>query len=345
MLMFARFVALLVGSVFGLLLLMYSMLLLAPGGNGPTKGNDGLGFWWSLSGIAMAVCFWFYRRVQRVELERQQRRDEAEFADAARYSRFTAEGRPLALGLGMFGAIAMFGIGLKLAIDKSHWPMAGLAGLLLLFFLLAGLEICRQLLRPGPMLTIDGRGIEHAMYGLIPWEDIIGLCLQQTDTRYSRISNLMLGVRAPQRYRARTPWLHRLQKRAWRRRPPAFGTLPIGLNTLNQKPALIHQIATILQSRAATPLLAQWHPAMTEQQVRTLLDMQSLADDLHGIPGDAVPEQMEAIMARMSALGPDIDRAARDSLDSAKRARRNAIWMTVGGMVLFALLLALRLQG
>lgn len=315
MLMFARMIALLVGTACGLVWFVSSLPLLARlNGAASAGGQADTTLLWLLSGAGVALCIWFYRYLQRVQRDR----DEAEAADALRHARFTAAGRPLLLGLASVGVVALCALGLKLSLDKGHWPMATFAGGLLLLFLLVSYEIVRQWLRPGPMLTMDQRGIEHAMYGLIPWDDVIGLSLQQIKVQYSTQSTLMLGVRAPQRYIAQAPLIMRLRKRGWRRDPPAFGTLEIGLNALNRKPELIHRAAMALRTRASSPLLAHWHSAMTTHQVDTFLEMQALSGSLQSLPDDAAPEQIEAIVQRMTSLAPYIDRAAQEGLSQVK---------------------------
>lgn len=331
MIKFARLLALLVGAVCALLLFVYSLPLLSRlTGDASSGGPEGIWLWWLASGVGVALCIGFYRYVQRVERQR----DEIDAADALRQARFTASGRPLLLGFATVGMCAMCTLALVLGIDAGDWPMAALSCGLLLPFLLASYEIGRQALRPGPMLAMDGRGIEHALYGFIPWGDVVGLCLQTSQVRYSTISNLMLGVRTPQRYIAQTSWLYRWQKRGWVRQPPAFGTLQIGLNLLDKKPELIHRAAVALRERVATPMLAHWHPAMTEHQVRTFLEMQALSDDLQTVRDDS-PAQMEALLQRVTAMQPDLDRATQDGLAHTQRAKRNAAWLTAVSVVVF----------
>ncbi len=206
------------------------------------------------------------------------------------------------------GFCLMFGFGAWAALRGDQVGLALLSlGLLVLMIVLAW-SLLRQVWRQGPMLRIDRDGIDHALYGAIPWEDVIGLSLQTIRTKHSTVQTLMLGVRNPYRYlrdvSGPAQWMneHRAHRYA------SFGSLPIPLNALGKEAEHIHHCARALRETHAAPLLSHWHPDMRDAEIAVWLESQTLHDELQDIFNefdatdlDERPEAMAQLDTRLKA--------------------------------------------
>ncbi|UWX04204.1 hypothetical protein H1235_02390 [Pseudoxanthomonas sp. NC8] len=184
--------------------------------------------------------------------------------------------------------------------------MAPVSFALLTVFLLLGWQVVRQVLRPGPMLRMDARVIDHAQYGPIPWGNVVGMELQSIRVRHSTQYTLMLGVRGARRYLRNAPPLARWLQGRRMRGDDDLAALPIPLNLLEKSPDLIHRSALALRQRHDAPFLEDWHHRMEQREVEALLRMQDLdrehddiLEELRALPADAGPERIAALDARV----------------------------------------------
>lgn len=242
------------------------------------------------------------------------------------------------LGLG-FAALAAF--------NKGNMIMAAVFAAGGLFLLVALGEYARRLLRPGPTLRIDTQGIDHAMFDLIHWRDVIGLHLQSITIRSTTQHSLHIGVRNPLRNIARLPLFKRGQRRKWERDNAAYGSVAIPLNALDVDARLIHDTALNLRQRHPAPLLAHWHPQMDAGGIDVLLrQAQTTAEIVRTHQQlQANPQQAAVLQARLDALRaseqsqcPHTDAAIGKSIQQQVQAskRRNR-WLIAMGIVLVAL--------
>lgn len=336
---FGKMLVLIAGSVCGLLFFVFSIPLVSHligtvPGQTPAVGEK-----WGFSALGLAACVYGYLTLGR--LERKQ--DARTITDARRASHLEAGGKPVTLGLLLLATAGLLAGGVAVAVkDGSAWMAGGciLLGLLLVY---ATWEAIRQLLRPGPMLSMDLRGIDFAMYGRIPWSEIVGLSLRQVHVRYSTISTLMVCVRSPHRYLSQAPPLLRWRRRAWLRDKPAFGTLVIPLALVNKKAEVIHETALVLRAKVSPPMLLHWYPSMQSRQIQTYLSMQAITDELEALPPNAAPGTLASIEARMQTLQPAIDSARQQDLARLKTDKRNGYLSTALFAVLFVIWFAVKL--
>lgn len=252
----------------------------------------------------------------------------------------------------LIGFCLMFGVGAWAALrgDQVGWALLSL-GLLVLMIVLAW-SLLRQIWRKGPMLRIDRHGIDHALHGPIPWEDVIGLSLQTIRMKHQTVQTLLLGVRNPYRYlrQASGPaqWLNE-----HRFRYASFGSLPIPLNALGKEAEHIHHCARTLRETHTAPFLLHWHPDMSDSEIAAWLESQTLHDELRDIFDefdatdlDERPEAMaqldtrlKAHAARSEALRPHLWNAVDASYQRVLRDRK-ILWVM---LAIGAFLLLLRI--
>ncbi|MBP3984265.1 hypothetical protein J5837_07470 [Pseudoxanthomonas helianthi] len=353
MLKLGKFLSQVAAIVSGLGLLLYTLPWLHSRQNA-TALPAGVETAW----LACAACLGLSLLASRWLGKRQQARNQEELESARREHVFVAQGSPwwfllvipLTVGFGAMGYAAA---------RKGQWGMSALGLGLLLLFLLLGYELARQFLRPGPMLQMDSRGIRHAIYGSIPWADVVGLQLHSMKVRYSTSHTLFLCVREPLRYLNNAPPFFRWIQGRRLRSNPGYGSLPVPLNILNKDPELIHRSALALRRSHNAPLLKHWHHRMEADEVSTWLRMQEMneeaeriTEEMRATPIDPSPEQMRAFEARMrqhaalnDALRPQLEATLEKS---AKRTRKDLRtfrivgWTIVGMWLLWLALKFLR---
>lgn len=249
----------------------------------------------------------------------------------------------------ILGACLLFAFGIPASLSKGNPGMAFAASVLLALSLCLGWGFVRQLWRPGPLLKLDSRGLDHAMYGLIPWADVIGLELRTIRVRYTTTHTLFLGVRNPYGYFRRAPWLTRWMCEQRSNRYTTFGPLHIPLNALGKDAQLIYQAARSLREQQDAPFIPHWHPEMGEKEVATWLElngmhreMRNIATELEASGFDRDPTRVARMDARIrahkardDALQPYVKSAVETLHKRARRQVRNA-WILV--VIIFALL-------
>lgn len=333
-----RMLSLVVGSIAGFCLLLFSLPYALRATEPAHRLPPGLGIKWLSCALLLALSIYAYVALGRLLRERERSDLEA----VERLSRFEADGRPALHGLMSLALAALMAFGAWAGARDGQWAMAALCAAVFVLFLAGIVGWARQMLRPGPLLAMDHQGLRHAMFGVIPWGDVVGLSLREVQTRYVKASTLHLGVRMPHRFLAQAPWLVRWGKRDWQRTRPEYGTLDIPLNALDRKPRLVHEAALALRRKVADPLLPHWHPAMSPQQVATFVDMQRLHAELEDAGSDTDIPRMEALMQRMTAMQPRIDSALGQEVRRAKQAKTKAWLGLAAGLGVFVLWLILK---
>lgn len=303
----ARWLALCAIAIFALFLIVLSVRLGKAGGHA-------VGDWVLWAGCAgcLTLCVIFVRFVAKAQKAAHLEKSDALFADAMATGRFEARGRsmliPGCIAFGIFGAGMLYG-----GIVTAEFWFAAIGAASLLFGTFGAYEVMRQLLRAGPMLTLDRDGIDHAMYGRIPWREVLGIHLEQVETRYTTLSTLHLGVERPYRFVHRAPLLLRLIKRAWKRQQPDYGGLSIGLNSVSPDPELIHRIAMEFRDGVHPARMLHWHPRMSDAQLAPLLKLKALNEEMNAAGHAATEAQVAEFIERAKNLEREL------GLDPAKR--------------------------
>jgi hypothetical protein len=340
MLKFGRMLMLIVAIVAGFAILTLSVRWFH--GDHAGRVPSYLAIWTAILVVSLLARHWFGKLQQS---------NDREALDAVRRGQaFEASGNPWILVLFAL-VLLLFGFGVYGGIAKDKPGMALVSTALALLFLVFGGEIVRQLLRPGPMLRMDARGIEYALYGRIPWSEVIGLQLQSVRIRYSTQYTLFLGVHEPLRYLRNAPPLTRWLQGRRLRDNPAYGPLPIGLNILGKDPQLIYDSALALRRANAAPMLEHWHQRMDAREVSTWLrnqeatdEMRRLTEEMEALPANPTPDQVAALdakmrahMERQQALHPEVMAAIRNSTRRAKKDARSAMILGGVGVAMFLL--------
>lgn len=350
MLKLGRFAAWAVALAAGLGVLVNTMPWLAwrRDGSAMPPGTEARWLAFALAlGAALAALHWM-RGMQRAR--------NAEELRAVRGGRaFEAQA-----GMGWFLLVlpvaALFAFGAWAGAHKGELGMAlGSFGLLALIVLLGG-EIVRQVLRPGPMLRMDDQGIDHALYGAIPWSEVVGMDLQVIKSRYSTHHVLMLGVRGAARYLRNAPPLTRWLK-SRRARGGGVGALGLPLDLLAKDAGLVYEAARAFRARVDAPFLEHWNSRMDAREVDALLRMRTLAEEsgriveeLRALPAEGGPASLAALELRLqahrdrqAAAMPEIRMVMEKRAQRMKRDTRVA-WILLAVLIVAIVLpLALRL--
>jgi hypothetical protein len=317
-----------------------------------TPMPPGTGARWLGWVLVAGACLFARRELGRLQRARHVRELQATQDGQAFEARAGTGGFALLLAL-----CVLFGWGGQAALQKGQLGMAAVGLALLALFVLLGWQLAVQVLRPGPMLRMDRHGIDHAMYGPIPWHEVLGIELQSIRTRYSTQYTLMLGVRDAGRYLENAPsltrWVHARRLRGQR----GVTALALPLNLLAKDAGLIHQSALALRQRHDAPFLAHWHHRMEQREVEALLRMQDLEresdrllEEMRALPANAGPGQVAAFDARLREHHARHDAALPElkiAMDRhARRAKQDIRGMRIMLAVVVGLLLlslALRL--
>ena len=315
------------------------------GSNGEASGAFArLEFYWLFS-AAILFGSWLTKRWLDGWLLRSNQSD----LEKARESGTIEASGSIWHGTLILGGCLLFAFGIPASLLKGNPAMALFATVLLILSLSLGWGFLRQLWRPGPLLKLDSQGLDHAMYGLIPWAEVIGLQLRTIKVRYSTIHTLFLGVRNPYNYFRRAPWLNRWMCEQRSNRYTTFGPLHVPLNALGKDAELIYQAALSLREKQDAPFLPDWHPEMGEKEIATWLEingmhreMKHIATELEASGFDLDPARMARLDARIrahkardDALHPYVKSAFETSVKRTRRQVRSA-WILVA--IIFALL-------
>jgi len=207
--------------------------------------------------------------------------DRQEVADMQRMSRFEASHRPVLL---IGGALAMALTGswsLYMGLQPGGDPILLLCGVILVpCVLFIAFEVLRLTLRPGPMLSMDARGLDYAAFGTIAWDDIAGIEMHSMTIRSNTQHYLDLAVRAHPRYFEQLTWMLKLKHRAWRAGRVRWALLSIPLNALNQRPELIVEAARHFRANSNAPFFRQWSRNLDFAFAENLAKMDEVSREL-----------------------------------------------------------------
>jgi hypothetical protein len=176
--------------------------------------------------------------------------------------------------------------------------------------------------RRGPALILDADGVDHVLYGRIPWAQVDGLFLRElTPPSGPTQFRLLLGVADPRAWAAREPALSRWM-RAGGPDGPRSGVLSIPLNLLDVEPEIVHLAATTLRDRVAPPRMKHWAPGMDPGFVAAARDhdarMARLEDLLRQLE-QANARTDASAAAQVARLELEVDAAMKD-LEAAHHA-------------------------
>lgn len=161
-----------------------------------------------------------------------------------------------------------------------------------------------------PTLVMDAYAFDHAWYGPIRWDQVLGMRLLEIKrSRASKQYVLTMCVAKPGRYLQQMPWVMRMFLTR-QRLDAAVGDLRIPLNILNQPAALIKAAALTFRRRVSPPLLEFWSPGMSAEQVFLLRDQEANMARLN---------QVTASLQAGAPITPEIQREIQRLADEAQR--------------------------
>jgi hypothetical protein len=267
-------------------------------------------------------------RVAYVKLGAAIRAQEAAELEQLRdITRFEVFGTPRLAAMLSLLLIATCALGLWRAATSHDWGIFAISASLCVVFGWTFVQAMGKAIRNRPMISMDLHGIELGTLRRFPWSDVIGMRHDQRKFRNRTIHRLVIGLRSPQRYLDRLPWLLRWQKRAWRTERPRYGAIEIPLNMLATRPEVVVEAARKLRARNPAPWLEHWHELFSAQEIDAFLatqeDMriaQAAADRGDFAAAEAAAGRMEATSEPMAA------RAA----EMVKRGKQKVVWARSG---------------
>lgn len=204
-------------------------------------------------------------------------------------------------GLAFFGLAAAGSTYLYL-LRTEDWVLGLCAALFAVLFVLMLPLVISQHRGGRATLRLDGRGLEHAWFGQVPWTDVHGIFHQQQKIRSNTVHVLVLGVANPARYLERMPRAARLMQGGWTTPRGRYGKLQVPLNALDKDPFLVANAAAALRERVSPAPLKGWFPGMDEESIAVGLELAYLADNPDRLPPEEILRRMEAVEPRMQAL-------------------------------------------
>ncbi|MBX9400345.1 hypothetical protein K4L06_03415 [Lysobacter sp. BMK333-48F3] len=173
-----------------------------------------------------------------------------------------------------------------------------------------GAILLRRANRTPRELRIDAAGIHSPDYGLIAWEDVVGLRRHYLEAFGAQSEALQVCLRDPGRYIARLPaWQqrhHELEAASLRRYAPVL----IPLDSHRIPADLAYATAVSLRRRAVPPFVNDWEPRMDDAEIAEYLEARSPlaalthadgADDVLPAPDFAVRLQQHAQAVALAA--------------------------------------------
>lgn len=295
-----------------------------------------------LAGCAMAVVVGglLWRGIERRIAARLEQAEADALRPVATLGSYQVDARNSAAMWVLIGVFVMFAVAAGIAARAGNFgALSGYGALaLMLGWILAVILQLRR--RPGPMLAMDARELRHAQFAPIPWRDVIGLQFLLVERHGQHQGSLLLGVRAPARFIAPTPWLVKAAYgyRRWRISPPAYGKLVIPLQGLAAPPQEVHAHALAFRKQVDAPFIEHWHDGMTAQEIDTAFAMDALLEKMDRLePGRSPEAELESLNREMLALAPRMRECTQLALARQRRTVRNA-WLllaaTVAGSVL-----------
>lgn len=265
-------------------------------------------------------------------------------------SRLEAGLKPMRVFAILLGGAALGGLGWLMfnasmggskPVDATLW----LSGLTLIAAGLGCLALVWSFYRPGrASLVVDGQGIDHAWFGLVPWNRVTGIHLQHTIGRHESHC-LVLRVSEPGQFlgAGRLPGIFasRVRKEA------RMGALHLPLDMFKCDPALIHEAALKFRSSLQLPFLTTWHPAFSEAQAERQLALQANLSRIEEISSSIERgEPIERFQSEMQHLSEDVlgqAEATRDEFQQFQDKGRRHLGFLAVISVLLLIYLAWRL--
>ena len=334
-------------SSLGLMVMALPLATLLLDGTALPPGHDGRSLRWLLA-TAFLWLLWLGTRQWQAARN-----------DALRRALARGEGLQAATRPGMFlflaSMLALIAVGTVHALARGKLGI-GLGGLGVTLLLAVPMwSLLWQVAQPGPILRMDHKLIDHALFGPIPWTSVIGIELESIRHRYGQSHHLCLGVRQAEIFRNRanapTRWLLRLT--AGDKPAAATGTLRLPLNFVDADPQLVLEAARRCHacSGAYAVALPGWQPDMGDAELAMLGELQRDKRDheqlmllLDSLPADPSPAQLDAVnqaMAGRRQLDMDVIRQGREqTLQRYQRLLRQARvvgWICVGLVLLYLL--------
>lgn len=241
----------------------------------------------------------------------------------------------------LIGVFVMFAVAAGIAARAGN--LGALTGYGVLALMLGWiLGVMLQLRRcPGPMLAMDARGLRHAQFAPIPWQEVIGLQFLLVERNGQHQGTLLLGVRAPARFIAPTPWLVKAAYgyRRWRSSPPAYGKLVIPLQGLDASPQDVHAHALAFRKQVDAPFVEHWHSGMTPQEIDTAFAMDALLAKMDAAdPATASDAEVRALSREMLDLAPRMRESTRLAVARHRRTVRR-FWLLAAAIVVGSVLM------
>ena len=337
----ARVALLLLGIACSLLLLYGVLRFISEFGISPVRYlvEDGLLALAGAAGLVASVLGW--RRLRaKAEAEAVVGRP------AFEGSRLEARLSPMRVVAIVSLGTALGGLGWLMFNASTHGSKnAGLTELLSGLVLIAtGLGLLAwvwSFYRPGrASLVVDGSGIDHAWFGLVPWNRVHGIHLQHTTGRHESYC-LVLRVSKPGEFlgagRLRGIFASRARTEA------GMGPIHLPLDMFKCDPTLIHEAAVKFRSALQLPLLAAWHPLWSEAQAERQSALQASLSRMEEINTRLERgESIENFQSEMQDLSEDVlgkAEATRDEFQAFQaKGRRHLTVLSVISVLLLSYL-------
>lgn len=265
------------------------------------------------------------------------RRDERLRQALARGESLQFNARPGSIVL-LVTVLALSALITYLGLSRGHTGtvLGGLA--VSAVFVLVLWQLLWQIAQPGPILQMDHRVINHALFGPIPWTSVLGIELESASHRYGQIHYLCLGVRQVDIFmrRASLPrrWLLQLNGRA-------ANTLRLPLNLIDADPQLVLEAARHCHANSSAIALAGWQPDMGSAELTMFDEMQQQLSDhkrmmalLGSLPDNPSPAQLDALNQALTARRPlNVDVLKQGRRQMLQRHQRHMRLMRQGRLL------------
>lgn len=180
-------------------------------------------------------------------------------------------------------ALLMIMTGTSAYAALTYPPALKGVSVLLLITLLLGLltyTFWIQYDRDGETLRLDRTGIKHIWYGMIPWNQIVGMHIQAVDSNVMKQRIFHLGVPNRHKYLANAPWFVRWKQGAGML-PSSRMSIHMPLHPLNVDSDLIERVAFKQRGLHQPPMASGWNYSMTEEEFKQLSDANEISQRLH----------------------------------------------------------------
>jgi hypothetical protein len=199
-------------------------------------------------------------------------------------------------------------------------------------------QIARLSRSDRPTLVIDREGLDHVLYGRIPWDRIVGmkqLVTQAGKPPQRAVRSLVLGVTRPGDFLAAQPDPFGLATGS----RAAIGDISIPLDGYNRTPGQIEAAARAWRDTVDPPLAASWQPGMSEEHALAQLRLESAETALAAhlsTPLPAAQVARDQDVAQVRRLAAATRRGEQAVARAQLRDKARTTWKTVA-VLLFVL--------